>query len=176
MRKRRLYRFAQSRQAAPPNPRQIYHEPIPSQHAVQSEFDRGVQIGLEMAMSQHGRVVAEARREALVAAQSEPYLMMARRGGFDEGFAAGMQASQRAAAPEGSRFTYADVEAARRRGFNEGRSAAPSSGIPNVDEASIRKKMVDEMLQECRVISESNPNMAPGPFVNAVRHRVKKLA
>lgn len=175
MRKRRLYRFAQARQAAPQNPRQIYPEHA-SEHAVQSDFDRGVQIGMQTAMNQQGRVFAEARREALVAAQSEPYLMMARRGGFDEGFAAGMQAAQRASAPEGSRFTYADVEAARRRGFNEGRSAAPSAGIPNVDEASVRKKLIDEMLQEVRVISESNPNMAPGPFVNAVRHRVKKLA
>jgi len=29
------------------------------------------------------------------------------------------------------------------------------------------------VLNECKVIADSNPNMAPG--VNAVRHRVRKL-
>ncbi len=37
----------------------------------------------------------------------------------------------------------------------------------------IRKEMQDAMLEECRVISESNPSMSPG--VNAVRHRIRKL-
>jgi len=131
-----------------------------------------------MAMQQHGRVVAEVRREALVAVHSDPYLLMARRGGFDEGFAAGMQAAQRAEAPKGAQFTYADVEKARRRGFEEGRSAAPrqQGGIPNVDEARVRKKAVDDMLENCRVIAESNPNMDSTSFLKAVRQRSKKIA
>ena len=41
------------------------------------------------------------------------------------------------------------------------------------DIARIRQEMREAMLEECRVISESNPNMAPG--VNAVRHRIRKL-
>ena len=125
-----------------------------------------------MAATQQGRVLAEVRREALVAAHSEPFMQMARRGGFDEGFAAGMQASQKAAAPKDAQFTYVDVEKARQRGFAEGKSAG--SGIPNVDEARIRRKQLDEMLEDCRTIAESNPSMAPA--VNAVRHMIKKRA
>jgi len=62
-----------------------------------------------------------------------------------------------------------------RRGYNDGlaagRSQAPSRG--GVDRAAVRDEMRREMLEQCRVIAESNPNMAPG--VNAVRHRIKKL-
>lgn len=180
MRRRRLYRFFQN-QTNPWSPRPRIHEaaaPHPiAGYRVQddgSDFDRGVQHGIELAMQQQGRIVAEARREALVAVHSDPYLLMARRGGYDEGFAAGMQAAQRASAPRGSQFTYADVENARRRGFEEGRSATTQGGIPRVDESAMRRKIVDEMLEDCRVIAESNPNMAPG--VNAVRHRIKKRA
>lgn len=143
-----------------------------------SGFELGIQRGLELAAQQQGRVLAEVRREALVAAQSEPYLLMARRGGFDEGFAAGMQAAQRAAAPKDAQFTYADVEKARRRGYEEGKSSArrSRSGIPNVDEASVRKKAIDDMLENCRVIAESNPNMTSDAFMKAVRQRSKKIA
>ena len=49
----------------------------------------------------------------------------------------------------------------------------PPSAPPPAREQS-RHQLVSEMLEQCRVISESNPNMAPG--VNAVRHRIKKLA
>lgn len=157
------------------NPR--LHEPAaPHPVAPQNpnEFDRGVRHGIDLAMQQQDRMMAEARRNALVAAQSEPHLIMARKGGFDQGFAAGMQAAQKSAAGKDSQFTYADMEKARRRGFEEGKAASKGNGIPNVDEASMRKKMVDEMLESCRVIAESNPNMAPG--VNAVRHKIKKLA
>ena len=104
---------------------------------------------------------------------------MARRGGFDEGFAAGMQAAQRASAPKDAQFTYADVEKARRRGFEEGKSAAAGrsqSGIPNVDKSAIRKKAIDDMLENCRVIAESNPNMTSEAFMKAVRQRSKKIA
>ena len=147
------------------------HE-VAAPHAMPGEFEQGVQHGLEMAAIQQGRVLAEVRRDALAAAHSEPYLVMARRGGFDEGFNAGMQAAQRAEAPKAAQFTYADVEGARRRGYDEGRAA--SAGIPNVDESSVRRKMLDGMLEDCRVIAESNPGMAPG--VNAVRHMIKKRA
>ena len=133
-----------------------------------------------MAMRQQGRMVAEVRRESLVAVHSDPYLLMARRGGYDEGFSAGMQAAQRASAPKDSQFTYVDVENARRRGFEEGRSASVSasrsSGIPNVDSAAVRKKAVDDMLESCRVIAESNPNMDSTSFFKAVQQRSKKIA
>lgn len=171
MRKRRLYRHAQrqkQRQAPPVMPQG-------QRFSIPSEFDRGVEQGIAMAMQQHGRLMAEAKRNALVAAQQEPSLLMARRGGYEEGFNAGMQAAQKASAPKNAQFTYTDLERARRRGFEEGqaKAAQQSRGIPDVNEKAIRKKLVDEMLEQCRVIAESNPNMASG--VKAVRRQIGKL-
>ncbi len=57
---------------------------------------------------------------------------------------------------------------AYQRGFQAGRLSAPP-----IPAAASRKEMVDLMLNECKIIAESNPNMKPG--VNAVRHRIKKL-
>ena len=135
------------------------------------EFDRGVQYGIALAQGHQQRALAEVRRNALVAAHSEPYLLMARRGGFEQGFAAGMQAAQKAGAGDRGKFTYTyqDLENARRRGVDEGLTRKGPD-----DSSSIRKKLVDEMVEQCRIIAESNPAMAPG--VNAVRHRLKKLA
>lgn len=77
--------------------------------------------------------------------------------------------------------TAAQLENARMQGYAQGVVAGralarqeyqkPQVGAAEVE--AIRKKMQDDMLEQCRVISESNPNMAPG--VNAVRHRIKKL-
>lgn len=74
------------------------------------------------------------------------------------------------------------LERARMQGYAQGvvagraiaaqENTKPAQMRPE-DIAAIRKKMQDDMLEECRVISESNPNMAPG--VNAVRHRIRKL-
>jgi hypothetical protein len=94
---------------------------------------------------------------------------------LDQGFARGYT--------EAEKHMARHLSAARLRGYNEGfqsgmRSggqARPTTVVPTVDERKLRSKLVDEMLQECRVIAESNPNMAPGPFANAVRHRIKKL-
>jgi len=33
--------------------------------------------------------------------------------------------------------------------------------------------MIDKMVEECRVIAESNPSMAPA--AKAIRHRIKKI-
>lgn len=63
--------------------------------------------------------------------------------------------------------------AAFQRGFQAGRLSAPQPTITPVNMAAVRQQMIDEMLNECKVIGESNPNMKPG--VNAVRHRIKKL-
>lgn len=168
MRKRRLYRHSQARA------RQEREQAQAQDPQDRSSFDRGVRQGIQIAMMQQGRIVADARRAALVAAQNEPYMQMARQGGYDQGYAAGLLQSSGGTPSSSSKdaqFTYMDVENARQRGYAEGRTAG---GIPNVDAKSVRKKMVDEMLEKCRVISESNPNMAPG--VNAVRHMIKKIS
>lgn len=164
MRKRRLYRHSQ---------RRIQEQQLPPSQGGPSDFDRGIQQGIHLAMMQHGRIVADAHRSALVAAQSEPHMQMARQGGFDQGYAEGIRhagSGTPSPSPKGAQFTYMDVESARQRGYAEGKAVG---GIPNVDAKSVRKKLIDEVLESCRVISESNPSMAPG--VNAVRHLVKKL-
>ncbi len=76
----------------------------------------------------------------------------------------------------GGGITQRDVEHARMQGFREGLTrghdgAASSQSRQSNSEA--RAEVIDEVLEKCRVISESNPQMAPG--VNAVRHLVKKL-
>ena len=38
---------------------------------------------------------------------------------------------------------------------------------------AVRGKIMDQVLQECRVIGESNPQM--NPAMNALRHRLKKI-
>jgi hypothetical protein len=74
------------------------------------------------------------------------------------------------------------LEHARMRGYAQGVVAGRALAaqevqhpqVPAAEIASIRQKMRDDMLEQCRVISESNPGMSPG--VNAVRHLVKKLS
>jgi len=77
--------------------------------------------------------------------------------------------------------TPQQLESARMRGYAQGVVAGRALAaqeirqpqVPATEIAAIRQKMRDDMLEQCRVISESNPGMAPG--VNAVRHMVKKL-
>jgi hypothetical protein len=75
--------------------------------------------------------------------------------------------------------TAQQLEQARMRGYAQGvvagRSLAAQAQQPPVtDVSALRQKMRDDILEQCRVISESNPGMAPG--VNAVRHLVRKLS
>jgi hypothetical protein len=73
------------------------------------------------------------------------------------------------------------LENARMRGYAQGVVAGRALAaqevrqpqVPATEIAAIRQKMRDDLLDQCRVISESNPSMASG--VNAVRHMVKKL-
>ncbi len=78
--------------------------------------------------------------------------------------------------------TAEQLERARMQGYAQGVVAGRALAAQEVarphaprpeDVARVRKEMQDAMLEECRVIAESNPNMAPG--VNAVRHRIRKL-
>lgn len=75
-----------------------------------------------------------------------------------------------------------ELERARMDGYAQGVLAGRSlaqqefkASGPNPQEmAQVRQEMREAMLEECRVIAESNPNMAPG--VNAVRHRIRKIS
>lgn len=129
------------------------------------------------------RIYEEARQRAFREAARGPYLAVVRQTGYREGYDVGYREGERAgmvkAADVDQFFTYNDVESARRSGFHEGvfvgRAQAKASekarrGEPeNFD----RQKLIDEMIDQCNIIAESNPNMAPG--VKAVRHRIKKL-
>ena len=172
MRRRRLYRYSQQAKGQPQwSPRRV-EEVHPAQL---SEYEQGIRRGIELARQQQGHMVAEARREALVAAHSEPFIAMARRGGYDEGFAAGMRSAAQNPQQKGAQFTYSDLENARRRGVEEGRAQRVKSGMPNVDEDSVRRKAIDDMLENCRVVAESNPNMTSESFFKAIKQRSKKL-
>ncbi len=69
--------------------------------------------------------------------------------------------------------TRGQVQSAYQRGFSAGRLMAQPPPPAAPDPTAFRQQIIDEMLNECNVIAESNPNMKPG--VNAVRHRIKKL-
>jgi hypothetical protein len=177
MRRRRLYRYARNRPPVQRGTEPGYASPSnPANADDHQAFISGVSEGMRLATMQQDRIIAEAHRSALAAARQHPFMLMARRSGYDEGYAAGMQVAvtRQSTTPEPPRdaeFTYVDVEAARQRGFEEGRIST-STGAAN--EGQIRGKAIDDMLEQCRVISESNPSMSPG--VNAVRHMIKKLA
>lgn len=162
MRKRRLYRHAMRRA------QQVAHEAVPQDNPnwERSVFESGMRHGMRIAsMQQRQHAIA-------LASHSESRVAVARRDGFDSGYSAGLRAGREISSSTQNQgtYTYSDVEAARRRGIEEGKKrAAKSVG----DESSFRKKIVADMLEQCRVVSESNPNMAPG--VNAVRHMIKKL-
>jgi len=130
-----------------------------------------------LSAAQQRHAVHAAQQHALaVVNQNETRIARASQQGFDRGYAAGMAANrgtQQPAAPKNSSgtYTYEDVETARKRGYSAGQQAVRSPSGEN--ESSIRKKMVEEMVEQCRVIAERNPQMAPG--VKAVRHMIKKL-
>lgn len=77
--------------------------------------------------------------------------------------------------------TAQQLDRARMQGYAQGVVAGRALAnqeriqpqVPAAEISAIRKKMQDDMLEQCRVISESNPSMAPG--VNAVRHRIRKI-
>lgn len=176
MRKRRLYRHSLN-QPQKINPRQAQQQEQVDPH--QTAFESGLRHGMLLSQSQQRQAVHAAHQHALaLVSHNESRIARASQQGFDRGYSAGMasnQGAQQPAAPKNSSgsYTYDDVEAARKRGYSAGQQAAPRQSTSSPNESSIRKKMVDEMVEQCRVISESNPQMAPG--VKAVRHMIKKL-
>jgi len=184
MKRRRMYRYAQAAASYNP-PRAVPQGQLPSQGQVvplhqapspeQVFFERGVAHGMRLAQQQQHGLIADIQRRALQDAHSQPFLVLARQRGYDEGYAAALRShGQQPGRSQGEGgFSYADLEHARQRGFEEGRRAA--GGIPNVGDADVRKKAIDDVMAQVRVISESNPNMTSGPFLNALKHRLKKL-
>jgi len=179
MKRRRMYRFARAQQPQPQPQRMLpaTHERVVPMHQEPSMeqvfFERGVARGMQIAAQQQHQRIAEVKRNTLQQAQSEPFMVMARQQGYEQGYAAALRQHPGGQGRVGAHYTHADIQRARQQGFEEGRRAA--GGIPNVNKADVRKKAIDDVMSEVRVISESNPNMAPGPFLKALKHRVKKI-
>ncbi len=70
------------------------------------------------------------------------------------------------------------LEQARMQGYVAGVNAgrAMHQPIPQpppaMDPTAVRKKLIEEVLDDCNIIGESNPNMKPA--MDALRHRVRK--
>lgn len=155
MRRRKLYRNPMF------NPRRIEPRVEPDDvDPAREAYERGLRQGMQIASMQ------QVQKTMAIVGRVESTIARAQQEAFDRGYRAAARVGPEKA---GSAYTYADIEAARSKGFEAGRK----SSAPVPSESAIKKKLVDQMIEECRVIAESNPNMAPG--VNAVRHRIKKL-
>jgi len=94
--------------------------------------------------------------------------------GYDKGRQIALQEAHRWAAQSAERAEVAARNKWYQQGLREGRASAVKTAAPSpVDRAAVRREQMDEVLQECRVIGESNPGM--NPAMNALRHRLKKL-
>jgi hypothetical protein len=91
--------------------------------------------------------------------------------GYERGHNEGLQQAHQWAAQKARQAAMAARNEWYQRGLREGRASAPTPPAP--DNKALRKKYMDEVLDQCHIIAESNPQMKPG--VNAVRHMVKKL-
>lgn len=138
-------------------------------------FDKGYQKAQEALLKERAQFEVDIERRAMEKARQKPFMVLAHRNGYNEGYEVGygegFQKGQ-LAVPQ-NHFSYQDLDRARKRGFDDGYQAGCAATSNAGNEKATRNTVLDEVLQECEVIAQSNPNMAPG--VNAVRHRVKKL-
>lgn len=154
-----------------------------SPEAQHSVFMEGYNTALSDYERNKQRIYEEARQRAFREAAQGPYLAVVRQAGYREGYEVGLRDGEKTGMLKASNvdefFTYSDVETARRSGFQEGvfvgRAQAKASekvrrGEP---EQFDRKKLINEMYDQCTVIAESNPSMASG--AKAVRRMIKKL-
>lgn len=92
--------------------------------------------------------------------------------GYDQGRGVALREAHQWAAQSAHRAAMAAKTEWYQRGLREGR-AAPALAAPKADESAIRSKVLDQVLQECKVIGDSAPPM--NPAMNALRHRIKKI-
>lgn len=138
-------------------------------------FDKGFQKAQERFVVERKKIISETEQRAMKAARTKPFMALAHQNGYNEGYEVGYGTgfeNGQLAIPKNS-FSYKDLEQARQRGFDEGYAAGRTKMAGDPEPTGTRNAVIDEVLQECKVIADSNPNMAPG--VNAVRHRVRKL-
>ncbi len=92
--------------------------------------------------------------------------------GYDKGRNVALQEAHQWAAQSAQRAEMAAKSTWYQKGLREGREMAQKS-LATADPKAARGKLMDQVLQECRVIGESNPQM--NPAMNALRHRLKKI-
>jgi len=95
--------------------------------------------------------------------------------GYDKGRNVALQEAHQWAAQSAQRAEMAAKNKWYQKGLREGHEMAKRaiSAPAAVDPKQAKKQLMDQVLQECRVIGESNPQM--NPAMNALRHRLKKI-
>jgi len=78
----------------------------------------------------------------------------------------------------GNRFSYEEVERIKesqyRNGYNQGMMVGKTEAMKELKARDRSgENIMNKVYDECRVISESNPNMEPA--INALKHRLKKI-
>lgn len=92
--------------------------------------------------------------------------------GYDRGRTVALQEAHQWAAQSAQRAEVAAKSKWYQKGLREGRQMAQLA-TTTADPQAARGKLMESVLQECRVIGESNPQM--NPAMNALRHRLKKI-
>lgn len=149
MRRRRMHRMSQPWPAldVEADRKRLYEEHVRYYNSPENRLQRARELA---------QIRAEAERAAMqrVAILREREEAVAKRAAYERGFLAGAYSAQSVT----------------------GRPQPKVEHTPAVvDESSIRQKIVDEMLESCRVIAESNPNMDSKSFLKAVKQRSKKI-
>jgi len=145
-----------------PEPLQMHHQPSYPQLTPELEeriYQRGfhdarLQHVAERARWQQERAVLE-RQKALSGEFSKQDMDTARQASYNQGYTSGHNTGYRLGVQAG-----------------QAQAAAQRKPATKVTE-DVRNLMINKVLDECRVIGESNPQMEAG--MKAVRHRIKKI-
>lgn len=147
---------------APQHPQQ-HQQPYPyltpetEERIYQRGFhDANLQHVAERARWQQERAALE-RQKALQGEFSQHDMDTARHASYNQGYTKGHNTGYRLG-----------VQAGQAQGQAQ-RPAQPATKVTD----ELRQMMIDKVMDECRVIGESNPQMEAG--MKAVRHRIKKI-
>jgi len=161
MRRRRLNRLSNARRHDDGNgmvsdsPRAASNTNLQSRSNPEDRLSRMREIEIYERQMEAARA-AELRR-------IEQALYLERRAAYERGFLAGSYARQ----------------AMGTGGYRSISDHVPYNQMPASNQAldadALRKQVVSEMLESCRVIAESNPNMDSTSFFKAVKQRSKKI-
>lgn len=144
---------------------QQHHQPQPYPYLTPETEERIYQRGFHDANLQHvaerarwqqERAALE-RQKALQGEFSKHDMDTARQASYNQGYTKGHNTGYRLGIQAGQA---------------QGRAQKPAQPAARVTD-EVRQMMIDRVMDECRVIGESNPQMEAG--MKAVRHRIKKI-